>query len=68
MFLHILLGFFIVLAVRYGKSFVVWFLDLQNKRKWMKNVPGPESRLIVGCLHKLPKDYNSKFIVLLLNG
>jgi len=57
MFLHILLGFIIVLVVRYGKAFVEWLSDLQNKRKWMKNVPGPESLFVVGCLHKLPKDH-----------
>jgi hypothetical protein len=39
---------------------VEWLTDLQNKRKWMRNVPGPDCLPIIGCLHKVPTDHKSK--------
>jgi hypothetical protein len=61
MFFHILLGFFVVLAVKYGGPFVKWLINLQNKRKYMRDVPGPESLPIIGCIHKFPRAPERKF-------
>jgi hypothetical protein len=53
---QILFVFFALLVVKFGRSFVAWILDLQNKLKWMKEVAGPESLPIIGCMHKIPKE------------
>lgn len=54
MFFQIVLALFALLAIKYGGPFVNWLKQLQNKRKHMKNVLGPESLPIIGCIHKFP--------------
>lgn len=56
MFAQILLALFALFVFKFGRSFVEWILDLQNKRKWMQTVPGPECLPVIGCMHKIPTE------------
>lgn len=35
--------------------FIRFYLDLQYKKRLVSNIPGPETKAFVGCMHLLPK-------------
>ncbi|KAI6202687.1 hypothetical protein M3Y94_00469500 [Aphelenchoides besseyi] len=51
----LILGVVLVFTVNFLRHLIAFLSDLQYKRRLVKDMPGPESRLFIGCVHKLPK-------------